>query len=409
MERNPLSTFKAPRALGGFFGRPKLSLAERHVAAKKTKPRLNGDLITAVLVILPSIILLAIFVYGFIGQTIYTSMTDWGQDPAQALATNPVIQFKGIGNYLELFTSTLDGRFRQDLVNTLFFTLFFVGGCLVSGLTLAIALDRAPKAEGLFRSIFLFPMSLSFIVTGTIWRWMLQPEGGINQLPTFVGLPAGTFGWLTTREQIWQFSWNSVPMFTAIVIAFILGWVAFQAFRVQNRPRAMIAALCAVMLLLWGLTFGRSLKPLPYEEMHGFNLAFIGITIAAVWQMAGYTMAMYIAGLRAIPDEIREAARVDGASEFQVYRFIILPLLTPITLSATIVLGHISLKIFDLIFAMAGPDNAPTDVPSLLMYLTTFRANQFAKGAAIGVVLLIMVSLVIVPYLYNQRRREAKA
>ncbi len=384
-----------------------MTIVQKQSSVKKPKYRFNSDRTTAFFVILPSIILLAIFVYGFIGQTIYTSLTDWGLDPSQALAVNPVTHFIGLANYYELFTSTLDGRFRQDLVNTVFFTIFFVLGCLVSGLGLAIALDRAPKGEGMFRSIFLFPMSLSFIVTGTIWRWMLQPEGGINQLPTFMGLPAGKFGWLTTRDQIWSFSWNAVPMFTAVVIAVILGWVAFQAFRASNRPRAIIATICAVALLLWGLTFGRALKPLPFDEMHGFNLAFIGIIIAAVWQMAGYTMAVYIAGLRAIPDEVREAARVDGATEFQIYRYIILPLLTPVTLSITIILGHISLKIFDLIFAMAGPDNAPTDVPSLLMYLTTFRANQFAKGAAIGVVLLIMVSLIIVPYLYNQRRREA--
>ena len=141
-------------------------------------------------------------------------------------------------------------------------------------------------------------------------------------------------------------------------------------------------------------------------ETHGFNIAFIGIIIAAVWQQSGYTMAMYLAGLRGVPEELREAARVDGANEVQVYRFVVLPMLRPITLSAMIILGHISLKIFDLVFAMAGADNATTDVPGILMYLTSFRANQFAKGAAIAVVMLIMVALVIVPYLYTTLRTE---
>jgi glucose/mannose transport system permease protein len=99
---------------------------------------------------------------------------------------------------------------------------------------------------------------------------------------------------------------------------------------------------------------------------------------------------------------------VDGASEWQLYQRIILPLLAPITLSAMIILGHISLKIFDLIFAMAGADNAPTDVPALLMYLTTFRANQIAKGAAIGMILLLLVAAVIVPYLYSQLKSEVR-
>jgi glucose/mannose transport system permease protein len=70
--------------------------------------------------------------------------------------------------------------------------------------------------------------------------------------------------------------------------------------------------------------------------------------------MSGYTMALYLAGLRTISDELREAARVDGAGKFQIYRYVDLPLLKPITVSAVVILGHIALKIFDLIFAMAG-------------------------------------------------------
>jgi glucose/mannose transport system permease protein len=149
--------------------------------------------------------------------------------------------------------------------------------------------------------------------------------------------------------------------------------------------------------------------PVPkHEEIHGFNVAMIGIVIAAVWQMSGYTMAMYLAGMRGIPEELREAAIVDGANVFQVYRHIILPILQPITLSAMIVLGHISLKIFDLIFVMAGPDNATTDVPGVLMFVTAFRGNQFAKGAAIAVVMLIMVVVVVVPYLVTTLRSETE-
>lgn len=143
----------------------------------------------AFLVLLPSLALVGIFVYGFIGQTIYVSLTDWGKNPSQALALKPEVQFIGLENYRELFTGFVDTRFRQSLVNNVFFTLFFIAGSLGLGLSLAIALDRSPKGEGFFRTVFLFPMALSFIVTGTIWRWMLQPKGGVNLLPTLVGLP----------------------------------------------------------------------------------------------------------------------------------------------------------------------------------------------------------------------------
>ena len=365
----------------------------------------NKDQLFALLVILPSLVLVAIFVYGFIAQNLYTSLTDWGRDPAQALSANPVIRFIGLDNYRELFTGLIDSRFRQDLVNTIFFTLFFIAGCLGLGLALAILLDRKPKGESALRTIFLFPMSLSFIVTGTIWRWLLQPQGGVNRLPALVGLPPGRFAWLTSRQQILRFDWNRLPFYTALVVAAALVLVGVSAFRARARARGWVALSSAALLAAWAFTLGLRWQPLPFPELHGFNLAFVGIILAAIWQMSGYTMALYLAGLRGVPDELREAARVDGATEFQLYRRVILPLLAPITLSAVIILGHISLKIFDLIFAMAGPDNAPTDVPALLMYITAFRGNQFAKGAAIGFLLLVLVAVLIIPYLATQLRR----
>ncbi|GAA5531812.1 sugar ABC transporter permease [Deinococcus aluminii] len=356
--------------------------------------------------LLPSVVLLALFVYGFIGRTVYVSLTDWGNDPAQALATNPIIRWVGLANYHDLFTGFLQLRFRQELVNTIFFTLFFILGCLGLGLGLALILDRNPRGEGLWRTIFLFPMSLSFIVTGTIWRWMLQPQGGVNQFPTVLGLPSGTFGWLSSTDSIWKFDWNKLPLLTAAVVGLVLVWLAVRAARAGDRTRTIVAGLCAALLLGWALFVGPNVKLLPAPELHGFNLALIGIIIAAVWQMSGYTMALYLAGLRGIPEELREAARVDGASDVGMYRFVIFPLLAPITLSAMIILGHISLKIFDLVYAMAGPDNTYTSVPALNMYLTSFRQNQFALGAAIGTILLILVAFVIVPYLASAFRSE---
>lgn len=368
----------------------------------------RSDRLTAFLMLLPSIVLLAIFVYGFIGRTAWVSLTNWGADASQALALNPKLEFIGLANYQKLFTSLIDTRFRQDLVNTFFFTLFFLLGCLALGLGLAILLDQKVRFEGLFRTIFLFPFALAFIVTGTVWRWMLQPQGGVNVLPELVGLPRLTFPWVTTRQQIWQFDWNLIPAFFAGAAALVFAWLAWRAWSASRRPRAGVYAVLTVGLGTWAAMGTPGVTLLPYPEMHGFNVAFIGIVLAAVWQMSGYTMALYLAGLRGIPEQLREAARIDGASEIQVYRHVILPLLGPITLSAMIILGHISLKIFDLIWAMAGADNATTDVPALLMYLRSFRANRFAEGAAIAMVLLIMVATVIIPYLRSSLKGEVR-
>jgi glucose/mannose transport system permease protein len=138
----------------------------------------------------------------------------------------------------------------------------------------------------------------------------------------------------------------------------------------------------------------------------GIPLALIAVVIAAVWQLSGFAMAMYLAGLRAIPEEIREAARVDGANEWQVFRKVILPQLRPITLSVIIILGHISLKIFDLIYAMTGPGAMfVTDMPGVYMFETTFRGNHYAQGAAIAVIMLILVCALIIPYLWSNLRR----
>lgn len=372
--------------------------------------RSRKDRMIAVLVILPSLILLGIFVYGFIGQTLYVSTTDWGSGANAALALNPETHSVGLGNYRELFTGFLEIRFRQDMVNMLFFTLIFVVASLLLGLLLATLIDQHIKGEALFRTIFLFPMSLSFIVTGTIWRWLLQPSGGVNALPALIGLLAGRFLWLSDRSQTLAFNYQKLPYYLAVgALVVLAAGAVFYLLRRRYRTAGFLAMPAAV-LLAWVAAGGTaSYNVLAYPEQHGLNFALLGIVLAATWQMSGYTMALYLAGLRTIPDELREAARVDGASRFQVYRHVELPLLMPVTWSAIIILGHISLKIFDLVFAMAGPDNAPTSVPAISMYLTTFRGNQFAKGASIAAILLIMVSLLIIPYMVTSLRpRSAK-
>ncbi len=325
---------------------------------------IRRDRLLSILFILPSLIAIAVFVYGFIGFTAYASLSKWD-------SLTPDFTFVGLRNYARLFT--ID-RFLCDLRNTVTFTVFFLAACLILGLFLAILLDQRIKGETFFRSVFLFPMAISFIVTGVVWRWLLNPgtaqtgSSGVNLLFEKVGLGFLRWGWFTDPTIL-----HITPESTAGQLLTRIG--------------------------LGGLT----------SSYVGISVAMISVVIAATWQMSGYTMAMYLAGLRSIPDELREAARVDGASEFQVYRHIVLPLLQPVTLSAVIVLGHISLKIFDLVVSMTGPGPAfATDVPAFFMYDTTFRGNNFAQGAAIAILLLILVAVLIVPYLRYTMRTEAE-
>jgi glucose/mannose transport system permease protein len=360
---------------------------------------------TALLVLLPSAILLGVFVYGFIGNTIYVSLTDWGS--GAGLRENPIKNFIGLQNYRELFGGLINARFRQDLINAIFYSVFLLIGALSVGLTLAILLDHGPKGESIYRSIFLYPMALSFVVTGTIWRWLLAPSGGVNLIPTWFGLKKIEFLWLSSREQVLTFDWQNVPQILAVILLAVFGIGAYRQFVRGHRSQSIVNAVFAVVALIYATVIHGLIPPiLPYEERHGLNLGLLGVSLASIWQYAGYTMALYLAGLRGLPPNLYESAMIDGASDFTYYFKIAIPNMLPITLSAVIVLSHISLKLFALIFSMAGADNASTGHPSVLMYLTTFRANEFATGAAIAVVLFLLAATFIVPYLINSYRQR---
>jgi glucose/mannose transport system permease protein len=292
----------------------------------------DKDRYLSILLISPSIIAVLIFIYGFIAWSVRVSLSKWK-------GLNPDYTWNGIKNYLDLF---VDPRFAVDVRNTLLFTGVFVAGSLILGFLLAVMLDQGLRGEGFFRSLFLFPMAISYIVTGVVWRWLMNPAmgsrmSGFNLLFTNIGLDS------------WVNAWHTTPK--------------------------------------WGMA---------------------AIALAAIWQMSGYTMALYLAGLRAIPQELKEAARIDGASEFQIYRRIMLPLLAPVTLSALIILGHMSLKVFDLIVAIAGKQ-LQLDVPAIYMWQATFDGLFYARGAAIGIILLISVAVLIIPYIRYTLKTEVRA
>ena len=309
-------------------------VAETEILASAKSPkrkRFRMENWWGVIWVLPSLLAVMLFVYGFIIWTARVSVSAWK-------GLIPDYTYVGAENFVNLAS---DRRFHIDITNTIIFTIVFVLGCLLIGLGLALLLDKGIRAEGFYRSLFLFPMAISFIVTGVVWRWLMNPAqgdrlSGLNLLFHNLGLD-----FLINR-------WYATPT--------------------------------------WGIA---------------------AVAIAAVWQMSGYTMALYLAGLRAVPEALREAARVDGASEFQVYRRVIMPLLWPITLSAVIILGHSSLKVFDLIIAMVGKQVA-LDVPAIYMWTTTFDGFFFGRGAAIGMVLLVSVAVLVIPYLWYSLRQDSE-
>lgn len=139
------------------------------------------------------------------------------------------------------------------------------------------------------------------------------------------------------------------------------------------------------------------------------NITFgiLAIALPAIWQLAGYVMALFLAGFRGVPEDLREAARVDGASEFQVYRHVIFPQLTPVVMSAIVIIAHMSLKSFDLIMSISKPSNYQTKVPAVDMFV--FKSSfDYADAAAVGTFLLAFIAVLIVPYLINQHRERTR-
>ncbi len=311
------------------------------------------------LLLSPSMVAIFVFVYGFIGFTVWVSLSNWKTNRRDLSLREPLL-----GTYESLFSQT---RFQIDLRNTFVFTVIFLFLSVGSGLLLAILLDRHVFGSGFFRSVYLFPYALSFITTGVAWRWIFNPETGINLLLDHLGinalltkLGAGPVkpGWITDPAVVWQVN----------------------------------GALERVFPFTAGI-----------DAKLGVPVAMIPVCIAAAWQLSGFAMAMYLAGLGTIPHEVREAAQLDGASAFRLYRDIIVPLLKPITISVLVILGHVSLKIFDLIFAMTGKGPGfATDVPGIFVFDKMFGAQQYNLGAAASIVMLVLVSVVIVPYLVRQ-------
>lgn len=159
-----------------------------------------------VLFSLPAVVLVSIFVYWFAGQSVQLSFTNWR-------FARPV-HWIGLGNYIKLFTQ--DTGFQTSLVNTIKLTVFFIGLTVPLGLGLAILLDLGVKGKGIFRTIYLIPLSFSFVASSVMWLWMFLPKTGtINTLLRAIGLSSLAQPWISSTSQslwaiaivyIWQFS-----------------------------------------------------------------------------------------------------------------------------------------------------------------------------------------------------------
>lgn len=249
----------------------------------------------------------------------------------------PNASFAGLAQYERLFANQ---RWDISFGNLFVFGGTFLSISLILGLLMAIAIDQRVRCENLLRAVFLYPYAMSFVVTGLIWQWFLNPELGLQKLMRGLGWESFTFDWLVNPDRV-----------------------------------------------------------------------VFALVIAAVWHAAGLVMAIMLAGLRGIDEELWKAARIDGIPPWRVYVSIILPMLGPTVATATVLLSITVVKLYDLVVAMTngGPGNA-SEVPAKFVMEHLFERANIGLATAASTIMLVTVLAVLTPWFYvkyGPKRRGA--
>jgi glucose/mannose transport system permease protein len=249
--------------------------------------------------------------------------------------TFPTDEYVGLAQYQRLFDND---RWMLSLQNLALYGVLFIGACMVLGFLLAVFIDQKVMAEGALRTIFLYPYAMSFVATGLVWQWMLNPGNGIQQAVRQFGFENFTFDWIIDQDMV---------IYT--------------------------------------------------------------IVIATVWQASGLVMALMLAGLRGIDDEIWKAARIDGIPTWRVYVSIVLPMLGPSVATVFVLLFTAVVKVFDSVVSMTqgGPGTA-SEVPAKFIMEHLFSRANIALASAGSIVLLLTVLILVVPFMLV-RNRTGKA
>jgi glucose/mannose transport system permease protein len=269
------------------------------------------------LLLLPSLAASFIYIFVFTGWTLYLSLSDSAQLPTYG--------WVGFENYVKLWSNK---RWNIAYTNLFFFSGFYVLGTMALGLFLAILIDQRIRGESVWRTIFLYPLAISFVVTGLVWSWIYDPDTGIQALVR------------------------------------TLGWGDFKFAMIKDR-----------------------------------NLAIYPVILTGIWQASGFAMALFLAGLRAIDQDLVKAAQIDGAGVLRTYFKVLLPVIAPIFIAVAVIMLQFAIKTYDLVFAMTGGGpGISTTFPAIYVYDLMFQRGQIAGGAAASIMMLLALAVVLVPY-----------
>lgn len=258
----------------------------------------------------------------FVGCSLWTVIYSFSASRAL-----PVNEFVGFAQYERLFNTS---RWMTSVENIAIYGIVSLVFSLVVGFVLAAFMDQKIRFENTFRTIYLYPFALSFIVTGVVWQWILNPTLGLQE---------------AVRN---------------------LGWETFTFDLIANRDTVIYALL-----------------------------------IAGIWQGTGFVMALMLAGLRAVDDEIWKAARVDGIPKWKTYIFVVIPMMRGVFITTLVIIASGIVRLYDLVVALTnGGPGIASEVPAKYVYDFMFARANVGQALAASTVMLTTVLIILIPWVY---------
>ncbi|MDG4797933.1 sugar ABC transporter permease [Micromonospora sp. WMMD1082] len=336
----------APATAGGSGRRP--GLRGRGVRGNEN--------IAGWLFVAPVIVILGLFLLLPILMALWVSLTDWN---GQGSPFTSEVPFVGTDNYTRLFTA--DGLARRDFMTSIRNNVYYVALVVPTQTVLALGLalvvnNRLLKGKSFFRTAFYFPSVTSSVAISVVFLFLFANSGAVNNLLRLFGINGPQ--WFADSRG---------------VLHLLLGLVG-----VDTPPAALVQ----------GGPFGLSW----WEWLSGPSIAMMSIITLVVWTTSGTFMLMFLAALQNVPVTLEEASTLDGASRWQRFRHVTLPLIKPTTF-LVLTLGLIgSWQVFDQVYVMSQGDPAKSTVtPAYLSYRTAFRDFDYGSGAAISFVLFLII------------------
>ncbi|MEO0076108.1 MAG: sugar ABC transporter permease [candidate division WOR-3 bacterium] len=303
---------------------------------------------TGLVFLLPALIILLTFRIIPILLSVRISLYDWGMAGAR--------KFLGLANYIQVLK---DPVFWQSLLNTFWYAVFTVPTMLFLSLFIAILLNQKIRGLGIYRTIYYLPVVTSIVAVSIVWKWLFNPERGLlNYLLSLLHI--SPIRWLEDPRGLFTLIFNPLGI---------------------NLPRIL----------------------------HGPSVALCSLIIMSIWKGLGYNIVIFLAGLQNIPNTYYEAAKIDGAGRFRLFKDVTWPLLTPTTFYILIMSTITAFEAFAQVWIMTGPPaGGPLGTTKVVMYYfyeQSFELWRMGYGAAIAfIAFLIILALTIFQRQFLEKR-----